>query len=589
MNNSLFFINPVFPWWLIALLVIPLFSFLIWKEVKRKQKFLLFRIIAQCVVLISILGLLLKPGFVKEINSSGLVLLTPGYEKNKVDSLLLAQPRLGLIHLPETSPYRDSRLLTSFQDISDFDNEILFVVGEGLPSFALEIMDEKKFQFIPSGKPIGIIQLQLPEISRVNQQNKIQGFVNVNGETTLTLLGPGGREDSLTIKKNGICSFSLRFKPKHAGLFVYSIQYKDDSGTRTEQIPMVVTEEQKLSILFLQKFPNFEVRQLKNFLAENGHRLALRYQVSKDNYRVEFANLPSIRTAPLTPSVLQTFDLVIVDSDGLEALSSSEKSILEESIHNGLGLLLLSNKAVENDKLRYRFLPVEMKRSLKDTAHISLPVKQYTLPILPLQLTESPRLFPVSRNGNRIFSAYTYNGLGKTGIQLLQETYRLALEGNIDDYAAIWAPLIEKAARNKNEPSKIKLENLFPVYQDEPLQVEVISSLDEAPTLNADQETLPLIEHIGVDNLWLGKTWAGEPGWHTFSSDSSILHYFVSEPSAWKTLQVANQLKLNERESVNKSVNSQPDTFHQQKPISSIIFYILFLVAAGFLWLAPKI
>ena len=132
MNNFQFFLNPVFQWWLIVLLVAPLFAFTIWKEIKRKQKFLLFRIIAQVVVLISILGLLLRPGYIKEIYSSGLVLLTPEYDKSKVDSLLVAQPALGVVHLPEVKPYRNSRLLTSYQNLVDLDNEILFVLGEGL-------------------------------------------------------------------------------------------------------------------------------------------------------------------------------------------------------------------------------------------------------------------------------------------------------------------------------------------------------------------------------------------------------------------------------------------------------------------------
>src|SRR5690349_2156777 len=182
MSDSLFFINPAFQGWLIVLLIVPLFSFLIWKEFKRKQRFLLLRIIAVFLILVSVLGLLLKPGYVKEINSSGLVLLTTGYDKEKVDSLLLKQPNLGIIHLPETNPYRDSRVLASYQDLADLDNEILFIVGEGLPSFALELMDVKKFQFIGSQKPLGIVQLNLQDVYKVNQTGIINGIVNAVGK-----------------------------------------------------------------------------------------------------------------------------------------------------------------------------------------------------------------------------------------------------------------------------------------------------------------------------------------------------------------------------------------------------------------------
>ncbi|HEU5291618.1 MAG TPA: hypothetical protein VFU05_13305 [Cyclobacteriaceae bacterium] len=588
MSDSLFFVNPVFQGWLIALVTIPLFSFLFWKELRRKHKFLTFRIVALVLILISVLGLLFKPGYVKSINSTGFVLLTPGYEEKQVDSLLMMQPGLGALHLPETKGYRGSRALTSYQNLAELDNEILFIMGEGLPPFALELMDVKKFQFIASQKPNGIIQLNFQEVSRANQFNNINGLVNSPAEAILTLFGPGGKEDSIIVKKIGIAPFSLKFKPKQPGLDQYSLQYRDAYGIQSGQIPVVAEEEQKLSILFLQKFPSFEVRQLKNFLAENGHRLALRYQVSKNNYRVEFANVSSIRTSPLTSSVLQQFDLVIVDSDGLESLSTSEKNILEESIHDGLGLMILSNKAAENDKLRERFLPIEMKRTLKDTAYINFSTKPYTLPVLPLQLIESSSVYPVTRKRDRILSAYCYNGFGKSSIQLLQETYRIALEGNLDDYASIWSPLVEKTAKKKDEQVRIKLNNSFPSYEDEPLTVEIITT-DESVSARNDMETIPLMEHVTIDNLWSGKIWAGKPGWHEFVADSARLNYFVSDPSEWKTLRISNQLKLNELASLNRAETSQPDIFYQRKPISVSIFYVLFLAAAGFLWLAPKI
>jgi hypothetical protein len=588
MNDSLFFVNPAFEGWLIAVLVVPLFTFLIWKEVKRNHKFLLYRVIAQGLVLISILGLLLKPGYVQEINSAGYILLTQSYKETEVDSLLSKQPGLGILHLPQVGPYRDSRPLASYQDLADFDNEILFVIGEGIPRYALDLMDVKKFKFIGSQKPIGIVQLDLQEHFSAHQVNRISGLVNSRGDAMLTLIGPGGEEDSVVVKKNGIESFSLKFKPKHPGLFTYTLQYKDDSGIQSEQFPVIVPEEHKLDILFLQKFPSFEIRQLKNFLAENGHRLALRYQVSKNNYRVEFANVQSIRTSPLTTSILREFDLVVVDGDGLESLNASEKNILEESVHEGLGLIILANTTIENDKLRQRFLPIEMKRSVKDTVFMTLSSRPYMLPVLTLQVIENASVYPVTKKGDRILSAYCYKGFGKTGMQLLRETYRIALEGNIDGYAGIWSPLIEKTARKKDEQVKIKINNSFPVYQDEPVVVEIISSGESVAAKN-DREAIPLIEHVAIDNLWWGKTWAGTPGWHRLSVDSTLLHYFVSDSLAWRALRVNNQLKENYLASTKASASARPDIFYQRKSISTMIFYMLFLVAAGFLWLAPKI
>jgi hypothetical protein len=589
MNNSTLFFEPVFPFWLIAMLVIPLFSFFIWKEFKRKQKFLSFRVVAQCLILISILGILLNPGFEQEKNSQGILLLTSRYNKSKVDSLLNAQRNLRVVQLSDADSYQDAELLASYNDLTDLDSDIKFVLGDGLPFHVLEMMSSKNFEFISGQLPVGITQLHIPENIKANQQATIQGALNASGKTTLTLIGPGGAEDSITINKKGHLPFSLNFKPKQSGSFIYSIVSKNEEGIQTEQLPVEVLEEQKLNILFLQKFPSFEVRQLKNFLAEKGHHIALRYQISKSNYRFELANLSTIRIAQITASILQSFDLVILDSDALNALTSAEKNTLEESVHNGLGMILLMNQVAEKDKLRERFVPIGVKRSLKDTIQLNLTAKQYTLPLLPIQISESPSVYIVTKNKNRVLAAYCYNGIGKTGVQFLQETYRIALEGNIDGYAALWSPLLEKTARTKNEKFKIRLKNSFPFYPDEPLYTEIISTTEDHPTFTNDRITLPLIEHVIIDNTWYGKSWAGQPGWHAFSADSSILHYFISEPLSWNSLRITNQHTVNKSISVASLKNSGFETTIERKRVASMIFYLIFLFASAFLWLAPKI
>lgn len=584
MSNPVFFINPVTSWWLIVILSVLLFSFFTWKETKRPRKFLALRITAQLLVLISILGILLKPGFVQEKGSAGILLLTSGYNKKQVDSLYNVYPGVKIFHLPDAGSYRDSEELKSSYDLTDISGDIRFIIGEGLPPSSLELMDKKNFQFLPATQPKGIVNIQLPETVKSSQLNTLHGLINADGNTTIVLSSPGGAEDSVTINEHGASSFFLNFRPKQPGLFAYGLSIKDESGKRTEPLPVEVQQEQKLTVLFLQKFPGFEVRQLKNFLAEKGQRLALRYQVSKSNYRYEFANLPSLRMAPLTSSLLESFDLVITDGDALKDLSSGEKNLLEKSVKNGLGLIILMNSTAA-DK---RFLPIEMKRITKDTAQLLFASKYYTLPALPLQLSETPNVYPVTKNKSRILSAYSYLGLGKTGIQLLQETYRIALEGNIEDYASLWAPLLEKTARSKTEEFRISLENNFPVYPDEPILARIISATNEVPSLIDNNVELPLTEHVMIDNVWYGKTWAGKPGWHHLTAGSSVTNYFVCEPDTWKSLRTANQLRENKAaESAVTAIHSQ--TITEKKYISSLVFYLMFLFASGFLWLAPKI
>jgi hypothetical protein len=587
MSNQALYFTPVFPLWLILLSVAVLFGFFIWKELRRKQKYPGLRLAAQFIVLIAILGIMLRPGFVSEKKSTGILILTPGYSQSIIDSLVSTQSDLRLIHTTGTEPYRKSQILASYFDLSALSSEIHFIAGEGLPEYALELIDPKKFQFIPGPAPTGITHVHMPENIKVNQPAVIEGTFISAIETTLILAGPGGKEDSVSVKANSTTTFSLTAKPKQAGKFIYTLTYQHSSGVITEQLPLEIKEEQKLTILLLQKFPDFEIRQVKNFLAEKGHKLVLRYQVSKNNYRFEYANTAPIRIAQLTPALLQTFDLIMTDNDALEALNTAEKNILETSIQNGLGIILFPGSE-EKDKSRDRFTSMEMKRSLKDTVQLNLN-KQYTLPVVPLQIVEKRSVFPVTKNSSRIFSGYTYVGQGKAGVQLLRETYRLALEGNIDGYTSLWSPLLEKVARSKNDKFKIKLRDNLPYYPDEPLNLEVIATTNEHPTLTDDQTILPMTEHVTIDNTWLGKTWAGQPGWHQLSADGSALNYYVSEPQSWKSLRVANQIQANKIASISSTETVQSKAIEQQNPIPVLIFYLMFLLASGFLWLAPKI
>lgn len=597
MNNSWFSIDPVFPAWAFASGIIPLFTFFIWQEFHRKQKFLLFRIIANVLILISILGLLLQPSYTTEKMGYPILLLTKGYDKLKADSILKTNQKLKIITTKDAEPYLTSEQLTSYNDLTDIGDRIRIVMGEGLPAYALDLIDRENFSFIPQRAPIGITQLIVPKPILTNHLNSIHGIFNSSGKTKLKLVGPAGLEDSILLTARGLTSFTLSFTPRQSGLFLYRLVAQDSASAElsstelTEKLPVEVTSERKLQILFLQKFPTAEVRQLKNYLIEQGHALALRYQTSKDIFKYEFANRSQIRIARLTPELLMSFDLVFVDSNVFGELSEPEKNQLYRSIHDGLGVIVLLNDIPEKGKTLDRFLQIGSRRTFSDTVHIRFSKsKLYTLPAFPVEITADPAIQPITQKGARILSGYRYSGFGKIGFQLLHETSRIRLEGNADDYVAVWSSLIEQTARAKNEMFKANLRTPFPYYTDEPLSVEIISS-GVQPTLHSGRGLLPLVEDVVIDDLWLGKSWAEEAGWHHFQikEDSTQLNYFVSANDDWKTLRTTNQLKENELLHMSNSEAYTTVKDYEARSVSSLLFYLLFLFSAALLWLTPKI
>ena len=265
--------NTLLPLELVAPALVLLTVFFIWLELRRKQSLRVFRIIAVCLMMLALAGIFLRPSYEVE-KSSSIILLTSDYDQNKVDSLLQLNRAATLVHTEETKAYKSSKPI-SYSELPTIQHDIQFVVGEGLPNHALDLVDHKTFQFIPSNKTEGITQLHIDESILANRKNTINGlYFNELGKTRIVLKGPAGMEDSILIEKTGEQQFLLSFQPKQSGNVSYElILNKIDGNTSSEILPLHIEESKPLRILFLQSYPTFETQYLKNFLTAKGHQL----------------------------------------------------------------------------------------------------------------------------------------------------------------------------------------------------------------------------------------------------------------------------------------------------------------------------
>jgi hypothetical protein len=209
-----------------------------------------------------------------------------------------------------------------------------------------------------------------------------------------------------------------------------------------------------------------------------------------------------------------------------------------------------------------------------------------TMPIIPLEISSDPSIVPLLKNKNHTLSGYFFFGEGKVGFQLALESYRLGLEGNGDDYAALWTPLLEKISRDEKSIVEINLDNSFPIYTGELIDFSVVSSTT-SPRVSCDSIAVPLIENAMIDGLWSGKAWAGASGWHCLQGNSARKYYFVSNNDHWKSLRAANEIW--ETNLMQRALTSQKNIVTRNVEIPAMLFYILFLLSSAFLWLAPKL
>ena len=335
------FVNPLVPFWLITPIVILLLIFLVWQESKKPYRFRILRIIAVILMMLALTGFLFKPGYQTK-KTSNIILLTPNYSAKQVDSILLENPDLMLMHLEQTSPYKNSTRLFH-EELPERANEIKIVIGQGLPRFLLDNLETRAFHFIPAPSPQGITNLFVSNHNIINRKNSITATLNsINGKGWIKLSGPGGKEDSVAIKNKGQNDFELAFLPKHSGELLYSLAIHDGDTQYEEILPLTVDQERPLQILFLLSYPTFEAQNLKSFLARKNHSVVLRHQLSKNNFRYEYVNHDQIRIDRLTPALLDNIDLLLTDGETMSSLSPPEKAALEKSIFSGLGLLHLT-------------------------------------------------------------------------------------------------------------------------------------------------------------------------------------------------------------------------------------------------------
>ena len=554
-------IEPLFSPSLSIAIALAVLGALVFLEIKRKLKYLVPRLIAQLLLVTSILLLTLRPS-IETKDDQTILLLTEGYQQKTIDSLTTQDHSLKPV------------AFASVNELSKL-NGVSVITGDGLPLWAIDLLPAKNYSFISSAHPQGITSIETDDHIYAHRWNHVRG--TYAGEAALLKLrGPGGIDDSVKVT-NG--AFSLSFFAKAPGRFSYELV----TPRGNETLPLVIEPEQTFNIVFVSNYPTFENRYLKNFLASKGHRLSIRNQVSRGLYKFEFANRPSDNFQSLTPALLNETDLVVIDERSWHSLSGGEQKNVQAAINNGLGVIVLPDAKPEK---RSPYLLQFSTTQEKDTSRVSLGrVGSLGLPTLQLETKQSTAILTAANN--RVVSGYVHSGSGKVGYQLLNETYPVGLQGKAEAYSALWVPLLEKTARTIKQDFKLRITSPFPHYEDEPISFDIISSGNE-PALSIDNIQFPLTEDVYVDDLWHGTVWLSGNTWHDFVIDSITTPVHVAKEGTWKSVRSNNNRKATALHSGSSADTEYVATARDYGKIKTILFSI-FVLAAGFLWLSPKL
>lgn len=584
MIRDIFLVDPLASPAVLLPVLGVLFLFFFGLEWRAKPRFLYGRCVALLVLFGSVTALLLRPYYFSLENEQPALLLTPGFNTRTLDSLR-TQHELEILQL---SPSLDANArLISPHELGNIQSRLVAVLGEGIPAGGLH-QRELAYFYEPANAPTGFSDLRIP-VFQVGMPGLISGsYTGPSDSTQLYLIGPGGVEDSTRLAPDST-AFNLQVNPKQSGHYTYELEARQANSLVRERVPIQVLPERKLNILFLQTHPTFETRYLKNYLADKGHSLLVRYLVSQNTYRFEFANRSPEPLDRLSPSLLRGLDLVITSDNQLKGLSAGEHSMLQQAIKNGLGLLVVFTDA--KSEMEKAVFPIALNKVTGDTLtleHFSWPT-QLPATALPLRVEQTPDITPVWKDENgAVVSGYLLSGLGKVGFQLLTHTHLLSLEGKTDEFALLWSPLLEGIARKLPSPCAIRIITPPPYFTNRPLQVDVVAA-GEKPELYFDTEFIPLRENSRIGDIWTTTIWANTSGWHSVATqDSTQRSFFVHEVGEWQTLDKVNQQRENQAHHTS-NLSTRGKSTDKRKNISPLLFLIPFLLASGFLWISPKL
>ncbi|WP_210489621.1 hypothetical protein [Rufibacter aurantiacus] len=589
---------------LLLLLAALLGAWFTWLAVRRPdRRRLLWRLQATWGVVACLVLFLAPPKITRTDNASEAILLTEGYH---ADTLNVLQKRLR----PKPQVYafgvagEKARQVT---DLASFRRQhpsvkTLHVLGYGLPAEELAMLDSLRLVSHLSNLPAGVLTASRPQEITLGDAVSVQGRFHGSAEKKLTLYlqAAGKSRDSVEIRKGADQIFSLRFTPKTAGQFVYTLRWKDEvDSLHQENLPVVVKVPRQLNVLLLSSAPSFEGKFLKNALAQRGHSVAIRNQVSQGIYSTEWVNLPAQNLNRLTPALLKKFDVVLLDDLTLQRLGVQEKQTLQQAVRQqGLGVLTaISQKSPKPMAFFtegvFRLISEKPARS----GAVRWPQQTSAQAVLPLsnivlQPKEGQQPLAWEQNPTQALVVRSRKGLGQVGISLLPETFPLALEGKETLYQQYWASVLTALAKPEEENTFHITSGWLTPQVHHPITFSFSSaslkfrslqdSLSSSIAFYAQTSTL-------IPDLQLGQKWPQNTGWHRVQLSEGSRFLYVYPENAWKLSQLSKNQRLFALRIQKRSPAQMHTALERQEPLPLWLPAFLFLFLLTYLWLEEKI
>ncbi|WP_370173431.1 hypothetical protein [Leeuwenhoekiella palythoae] len=558
---------------------IALFAVFVVKEWPRRSGSFVWRLAAGLVAVLALLAIALKPAHLTSVDGKQGVLLTSGYQEAQLDSLREINPELKELMYQD---YIDRDELDSISQ--------LFILGSGVKPYDFWQLDGRTVKFLKTEIPNGINQLSYSKIrSEGEDLNLTARYLKPKSGNQIVLQAPGNLGlDSIQFTAATDTVFSLQGTVKAPGDFVYTLAEKDSLGTlvNKQPLPIHINPEKQLQVVMLSAFPSFEFKYLKNYLAELNHQVLVRSQLTQGRFKYEYFNQERKPFNALTTSGLNDLDLLILDAGAWQSLLRNEQNSIKDAItQEGLGVFLMSS-----EELFYGSQPL-IDFDFTRTAQTEVELQDGTVvSTFGYYLNPATNFNATLKSGNQILVGQRFLGFGSVSTTVLSNTYALQLKGNQERYKSLWSDILKNVL--KPESDMVFYEETEQIVRpNEPYTIKFRTAVSEFTLTDIDGNSIPVIQDPDIPELWLATFYPEETGWFTlrFSAGDTISEYayYVFAEEDWQARAAMALTKANQ-DNFTKG-NAEVEELQVKRPINPIYFFILFVLAMGYLWLEPKL